>query len=383
MENNDKPINKLCKIQDLTDEFNIKSIDDFKTGYCEAVVSSARASFNKQSNNYTQEQNNKLVDYLKTHNHKSPFFHAQMVFVLPTVQWQNFILFVMENNANGLLHQDDLSSVQYYTNTTGENDIYGNEKSFTYIKISSWFLQRFCKYIEHFNLKLYIGLGGGEKVMKQWFFDYRVNHKWSYYKDNANFHLLLFPFNPSNEWLENQDNVLEASRMVNINLLIEAPLFVVRQLDKHRKAEKNERSGRYVKFDLEFYQPDEWRKKSDTNKQGSKQDEFVKEEFVDINRNYDCVVDYQDIIEVQNRWYTTQIANHMCGEQARMIMPLATMTSFLWTLSLNTLATIVKQRLHPDAQYETRLVVQEIYKIAQKRYPIFDKILQQLDHSDY
>jgi hypothetical protein len=29
MTNNNKQINKLCKIQDLTDEFNIKSIDDF------------------------------------------------------------------------------------------------------------------------------------------------------------------------------------------------------------------------------------------------------------------------------------------------------------------------------------------------------------------
>lgn len=34
--------NEICKIKDLTEDFKITSIEDFKSGYCNAVVDSAR-----------------------------------------------------------------------------------------------------------------------------------------------------------------------------------------------------------------------------------------------------------------------------------------------------------------------------------------------------
>jgi thymidylate synthase ThyX len=61
--------------------------------------------------------------------------------------------------------------------------------------------------------------------------------------------------------------ILEASRLLTFNCLIETPLFVFNQLVKHRKAEVNTRSYRYVKdAELEFYQPKKWRKQSENNK---------------------------------------------------------------------------------------------------------------------
>jgi thymidylate synthase (FAD) len=46
------------------------------------VVDVARVSFDKKSDNYTSEQNNRLLSYLAKHNHVSPFFHPKLNFRL-------------------------------------------------------------------------------------------------------------------------------------------------------------------------------------------------------------------------------------------------------------------------------------------------------------
>lgn len=46
----------------------------------ESVVDSARVSFNKQAEKYTEEQNNKLINYLAKHNHWTPFSHCFATF---------------------------------------------------------------------------------------------------------------------------------------------------------------------------------------------------------------------------------------------------------------------------------------------------------------
>lgn len=49
-------------------------------GNDESVVNAARVSFNKTAENYTLEQNAKLIKYLAEHQHKSTFNHAFMSF---------------------------------------------------------------------------------------------------------------------------------------------------------------------------------------------------------------------------------------------------------------------------------------------------------------
>ena len=50
---------------------------------------------------------------------------------------------------------------------------------------------------------------------------------------------------------------------------VKAPVFVARQLVKHKFLRWNEISRRYVDEDPEFYIPENWREKSDDKKQGS------------------------------------------------------------------------------------------------------------------
>ena len=59
-------------------------------------------------------------------------------------------------------------------------------------------------------------------------------------------------------------------RHASLQFHIKAPLFVLRQWMKHQVGcAWNEISGRYVKFNPEFYVPEIWREQHETNKQGS------------------------------------------------------------------------------------------------------------------
>ena len=50
---------------------------------------------------------------------------------------------------------------------------------------------------------------------------------------------------------------------------VKAPVFVARQLVKHKFLRWNEISRRYVDTDIEFHEPAEWRGRSEDKKQGS------------------------------------------------------------------------------------------------------------------
>jgi len=49
-------------------------------GTDQTVVDAARVSFAKTADNYTEAQNEKLIQYLARHNHWTPFGHAQATF---------------------------------------------------------------------------------------------------------------------------------------------------------------------------------------------------------------------------------------------------------------------------------------------------------------
>jgi thymidylate synthase (FAD) len=49
-------------------------------GNDQTVVDAARVSFAKKADNYTEAQNEKLIQYLARHNHWTPFGHAQATF---------------------------------------------------------------------------------------------------------------------------------------------------------------------------------------------------------------------------------------------------------------------------------------------------------------
>jgi thymidylate synthase (FAD) len=147
---------------------------------------------------------------------------------------------------------------------------------------------------------------------------------------------------------------------------VKAPIFVARQLQKHKFLRWNEISRRYTTENIEFYEPDVWRGRSADKKQGS--DGVVIVEGMDVGRLYGNP-DYVSS-EVCLRAYKFLLEQGVAPEQARMILPQSTMTEWWWSGSLDAFADMCKLRLKDDTQYETRLVAQMIDKEMATMFPV-------------
>ena len=124
---------------------------------------------------------------------------------------------------------------------------------------------------------------------------------------------------------------------------IKAPIFVARQLVKHKFLRWNEISRRYVDDEPEFYEPKFWRGRSLDKKQGS-------EGHVTI------MLDQEIQWHRQMTTYKTLLAEGVAPEQARMVLPQSMMTEWYWSGSLDAFADMCNLRCKPDTQAETRLV---------------------------
>ena len=137
---------------------------------------------------------------------------------------------------------------------------------------------------------------------------------------------------------------------------VKAPVFVARQLVKHKFLRWNEISRRYTTENIEFYTPDVWRGKSADKKQGS-------EGVVDVgdwgDTNWACLIAYNDLLE-----------RGVAPEQARMVLPQSTMTEWYWSGSLDAFADMCNLRCKSDTQYETRLVAWHINRHMDRLFPV-------------
>lgn len=138
---------------------------------------------------------------------------------------------------------------------------------------------------------------------------------------------------------------------------VKAPVFVARQLVKHKFLRWNEISRRYVDNPPEFYTPDVWRGKSADKKQGS---EGVCQPPMWIDSTMNQVLDL----------YDQMIHDGVAPEQARMVLPQSTMTEWYWSGSLDAFAAMCKLRCASDTQYETRVVADNISEKTQELFPV-------------
>jgi len=137
---------------------------------------------------------------------------------------------------------------------------------------------------------------------------------------------------------------------------VKAPVFVARQLVKHKFLRWNEISRRYVDSKPEFYEPKEWRGRSEDKKQGS-------DGVVDIYMDQDMQWHRQLVA------YENLINNGVCPEQARMVLPQSMMTEWYWSGSLDAFADMCNLRCTGDTQLETRLVANQICNSMKEWFP--------------
>ena len=122
----------------------------------------------------------------------------------------------------------------------------------------------------------------------------------------------------------------------------------------------NEISGRYVELPTEFFTPKSFRKQSKNNKQASDPETLVEdqEKALSIYRNA------QDQL---GEAYRSLLALGVCKEQARFLLPMSFLTSWVWTGSLEAFVHFVRLRNHPGAQYEMvelARIVEEIVRLV-------------------
>jgi len=143
---------------------------------------------------------------------------------------------------------------------------------------------------------------------------------------------------------------------------VKAPIFVARQLVKHKFLPWNEVSRRYVDAEPEFYFPLVWRAKADNVKQGSSEYR-VEEDWK--------AVGWSKRSTEEALWVYNNLLEHgVCPEQARMVLPQNAMTEWIWSGSLGAWADMCRLRLDPHAQKETQDVAKAISKEMKELYPV-------------
>ena len=138
---------------------------------------------------------------------------------------------------------------------------------------------------------------------------------------------------------------------------VKAPVFVARQLVKHKFLRWNEISRRYVDDNIEFYEPKEWRGRSADKKQGS--EGVVNVELALLAAHATALEQYEELLEAG-----------VAPEQARMVLPQSMMTEWYWSGSLDAFADMCRLRITPDTQYETRQVALMIDKKMLELFPV-------------
>ena len=151
--------------------------------------------------------------------------------------------------------------------------------------------------------------------------------------------------------------------MCEVKFHLKLPIFVMRQLVRHRTANLNEYSGRYSVMSNEFYLPegDYLAKQSTTNSQGRgevlEQQGLLQFEF---NRIYDgASMAYQVLLE-----------HDLSREVSRALLPVANYTECIWKIDLHNFFHFVKLRSDSHAQREIRDYADAMYELVKPNFPL-------------
>ena len=151
---------------------------------------------------------------------------------------------------------------------------------------------------------------------------------------------------------------------IDFKLHMKMPIFIARQMIRHRTVSLNEISGRYSVMKDEFYIPDveDLRKQSKTNKQGGEEilDKETSQEFVD-KIDLSC----KDAYSV----YLQMLDAGVSREQARMVLPLNLYTEWYWKQNLHNLLHLLSLRADAHAQKEIRVYADAILKLITPLIP--------------
>ena len=165
-------------------------------------------------------------------------------------------------------------------------------------------------------------------------------------------------------------------RHLQVQFHIKAPEFVMRQWYKHvvgiettsngstKDHAWNEISGRYVEYD-EFYEPTEFRKQSDDNKQAS-------EGLIELQSSTNSL--WKNTHNIIITTYNEMLERGMAKEQARCILPLTLYTEVYWTASFQAIMNFIELRNEKTAQIEIQEYAKALLELMNDTFPKITEI---------
>lgn len=146
---------------------------------------------------------------------------------------------------------------------------------------------------------------------------------------------------------------------VSLTFRIKMPIFVARQLVKHRMSSWSEQSARYSKLEIEYYLPT----LADTRSQIGKAMEY-KFEAADTRLASEFLMRLQQWCDQGLKSYEWALANGIAKEQARMFVPINAFTTITWTMNVRALLNVLHLRNDDHAQGETREYAKAMEELA-------------------
>jgi thymidylate synthase (FAD) len=146
---------------------------------------------------------------------------------------------------------------------------------------------------------------------------------------------------------------------------IKLPIFVARQMVRHRTASLNEVSGRYSVMKDDFYIPAaaDVSLQSTDNKQGRSGEPLPADRADAIRRD----------LEVGQKQaygsYSALVEKGIARELARINLPLSLYTEWYWEMDLHNLFHFLELRLDPHAQLEIRRYAEVMYELTRTVAP--------------
>lgn len=153
--------------------------------------------------------------------------------------------------------------------------------------------------------------------------------------------------------------------MCSLTFELKVPIFIARELVRHRTASLSEISARYAELPEEYYVPSNERiqSQSSSNKQcsGSACDQALQRRFIQ---------GVEEVSKAQFEEYHHSLNNGVARELSRVILPLNTYTRMYWSMDLHNLFHFLKLRLPVGAQWEFRQYASRIASVVQNAFPI-------------
>ena len=166
--------------------------------------------------------------------------------------------------------------------------------------------------------------------------------------------------------------------MCEVKLHLKLPIFVMRQLVRHRTSSLNEYSGRYSVLTDEMYIPnlENIQPQSTLNKQGrggemtpedqAAAQKLLRDATIHSHQMYQTLLGEGGLTE--NFGFSDEFPG-MTRELARTVMPVAGYTELYWKQNLHNLFHMLKLREDSHAQWEIQEFARAIYKLIQPLFP--------------